>query len=84
MDANEKIELLKDVANDLGASFRERYSGRGMFGRECPGIVFHSPTEVIELAAEKGIRGAMQDSMGTRTIVYWPCILYPQTETQTV
>lgn len=74
MKKNEAIEALRDIADDTGGDFREDYSGRGMYGEECVGIVTDTPMHVIEEAAEKGIRGAKQDSMGKRTIVYWPSL----------
>lgn len=64
--------ILQELANEVGGSFRGDYSGRGMFGRTCCGIACDNPTEVIELAAERGIKGAAYDNMGKRYIVYWP------------
>ena len=58
------------------ANVREQYSGRGMYGKNCVGIVTSNPVEVIELAAQVGITGAKMDSMGMDTIVYWPKIQF--------
>lgn len=65
MSAKEKIE---EAANGDRTLYTE-YSGRGMYGKTCIGIVCDDPEDVI---AEVGVRGAQMDSMGRRTIVYWP------------
>jgi hypothetical protein len=62
------------IADQIGGQVRLDYSGRGMFGAKCMGIVCTSATEAIEAAARWGIRGAQRDSMGKRAIVYWPNI----------
>jgi hypothetical protein len=58
------------------ADIYEEYSGRGMYGKKCVGITTNKPMEVIETAAQYGITGAVTDSMGMDTIVYWPKIQY--------
>lgn len=70
-----KIQILRDIANQVGGSLYEGYSGRGMYGKTCYGITCESYLEVIELAAEQGIKGARWDNMGKRYIVYWPDII---------
>lgn len=64
-------EILSEIAEELGGRVRETYSGRGMFGRTCLGIVCSNATTCIEMAARKGIRGASTDNMGLDYIVYW-------------
>lgn len=71
VSAAQKVE---QIAEDLNADFREAYSGRGMYVKECVGIVTDYPNEVIAAAGRRGIRGAVTDSMGRSTIVYWPAI----------
>jgi hypothetical protein len=71
---NNKIQQLEKLANDLGGRIYRGYSGRGMFGKSCVGIVCEDATECIESAAGLGIRGAKTDNMGKRMIVYWPSI----------
>ena len=68
------VALLRELAEDLGGTFRESYSGRGMFGASCVGIVTDDPSCVIEGATLLGIRRACRDGMGRQTIVYWPHI----------
>ncbi len=70
-DNDTKIAQLRELAKDRGDRFREKYSGRGMYGRTCVGIVTDSPEDVI---ADAGIRGAHTDDMGLSTIVYWPSL----------
>ncbi len=72
MEDNQKI--LAAVAQAIGGELRKKYSGRGMYGKTCTGIVVESGDVVkgIEMAAQKGIVGAEQDQMGLGYIVYWP------------
>jgi len=64
-----KIEAA--VEDDDSLSLRKDYSGRGMFGKTCYGIVCDNPGDVI---AQVGLPGARQDSMGKSAIVYWPSV----------
>jgi len=66
-------EILQEVADEIGGELRE-YSGRGMYGKSCLGIVCDDPSDCIEEAVVRGIRGACRDSMGKQAIVYWPSI----------
>lgn len=66
-------EVLTELSADFG-ELRSCYSGRGMFGDTCIGIVTSSPAELIEAAANRGVRGAKTDGMGLETIVYWPSV----------
>ena len=77
MDPARQIELLNEVAEAVGGELYPDYSGRGMYGAKCVGIVCADPTEVIELAAARGLRGSCRDSMGKDFIVYWPDIQSP-------
>ncbi len=57
-----------------GWSYYARYSGRYMYGRECPGIVC-PPSDIgrARAAARRhGISGCATDSMGLDSIIYWP------------
>ena len=72
MDHSEKIIIIEEVADAVGGELYRDYSGRGMFGAKCLGIVHADPRAVIEEAAARGLRGASQDSMGRDFIVYWP------------
>jgi hypothetical protein len=70
---DEQKFVIRTIADDLG-ELRDDYSGRGMFGKTCYGIVTDNPDGCIEEAAEEGIKGARRDSMGLKHIVYWPHI----------
>ena len=73
MTPNQK-KLWQAVQDGDSRSLRTDYSGRGMFGRTCWGIVCDDPNDII---VEVGLKGAKTDSMGTSTIVYWPNITGP-------
>ena len=68
------FDKLEAIADQIDGDFRPSYSGRGMGGRACAGIVTDDPMKCIELAAQRGITGAKVDSMGRQSIVYWPAI----------
>ena len=57
-------------------TFYARYSGRYMYGRQCPGIVCsHYDVSKAVAAVRRAIVGKVtwnQDSMGLDTIVYFP------------
>ncbi len=70
-------EILEEViyeAGDEGARIYEGYSGRGMYGGECFGVVVPSSRyiQAVEAAASLGLFGAKVDQMGRDMIVYWP------------
>jgi hypothetical protein len=65
------LQKLKRLAEENDWKFYSGYSGRGMYGKRCAGIVTDQPHECIAIA---GIRGAKLDNMGLQYIVYWPNI----------
>lgn len=70
-------EVCENVDLDPDHAIRSTYSGRGMYGGACLGLVHDNVDEllmfVIELAVQGIILdGARQDSMGLSTITYWP------------
>lgn len=73
-DHDEIVDIIRRVANRHGGTVRSSYSGRGMFGKTCYGIVCRAPITVIESASAKGLTGALTDDMGMQSIVYWPKI----------
>lgn len=68
-DTNSKIQM---IADEVGGVISENYSGRGMFGETCVGIICPNAIECIEFAANVGLTGARSDNMGKELIVYWP------------
>ena len=53
-------------AEALGYEVRV-YSGRSMYGRECPSVTVNNPNDFI---AEIGMKGLKIDNMGLSYIVY--------------
>ena len=80
--AEQVIEALEQT----DANIYQRYSGRNMFGEECPGFEAETDAEAfsvfVQLAAydedlaAKLAAGAKTDSLGRGIIVYWPTITY--------
>ena len=69
---NDQIESLQFVADEVEGELTSTYSGRGMFGKICYGIICDNHIETIEEAAINGITGAKFDQLGLGFIVYWP------------
>ena len=74
-------ELLEEIGQEVEGSVRTDYSGRGMYGDSCVGIV---ASDLLELGAaisrlvedeelrDELISNSRTDSMGYDTIAYWP------------
>lgn len=69
METKEKIQ---EIAEEVGGHIYEGYSGRGMFGDKCFGVVCEDANRCLEVAGSKNIRGGKIDNMGLQMIVYWP------------
>jgi hypothetical protein len=71
---NGMAEKIKEAANAAGASYRENYSGRYMFGDCCPGVVgdVHTLAEVLANLPSVLRKTFKQDNMGMEYIYYWP------------
>ena len=54
-------------AESLGYEVNHHYSGRYMYGRECPSVVVENPNDFI---AEMGMKGLKIDNMGKNYVVY--------------
>ena len=70
-------QTIARVADLNGWSFRDDYSGRGMFGAVCPGIVCqrHEVKAVMSAVERAGVEAAAStDCMGMDAIVYWSSI----------
>lgn len=39
-------DMIENAAEEVGGNFRPRYSGRGMFGAECPAIALDYPDRI--------------------------------------
>ena len=80
----------------LGFDLRERYSGRGMFGRTCFGFVTDKIGAELNLAAclldlygegsidliKRMAECAAQDSMGLKSIYYYYRLEWSEEETE--
>ena len=81
-------ELIESCAADEDIEFRNDYSGRCMYGKQCVGVVTDNLSKFLGFFAhlirefdgdEEGtprdankINGVKEDSMGRQTIYYWP------------
>ena len=64
----------------------ERYSGRGMYGKECPSAAFDDFKDALELIADVAsedvemarwmARNSRIDSLGQGLVIYWPRVPY--------
>ena len=77
----EQLRILVDAADRCGLEFRTGYSGRGMYGEQCIGVVGYLSDLIafVLLVAEREKDLAQDeltqltwDSMGLSTIYYWP------------
>lgn len=74
MDKNMFDRLMSHYYNGTVASVR-KYSGRGMYGDQCVGVVVESLARGLwDLGAEFGdeLPAPSIDNMGTDYILYWP------------
>lgn len=72
---NENVRILKEVAERYNLDFRSDYSGRGMYGRECVGVVTSNMATLLMVLGQKGFdveQRVCTDNMGRDTIVYFP------------
>lgn len=66
------LETIEEIAERVCGEVYRGYSGRGMFGKKCLGVVCGDATAAIEEAGSLGLRGSRMDNMGRQYIVYWP------------
>lgn len=68
--AEEIVQFVEDFFSEE-VKIREKYSGRGMYGRTCVGLVVDNPMHVAYACGKLGVElPEHQDSMGYQTIVY--------------
>jgi len=92
-----KLDLKQTETLQMAAEYTEAnlrtYSGRGMYGKQCIGLVHEGPDELIGFIIEAfrafqsdfnlhQIRhmfsGTRQDSMGLGVVTYWPSLTADQ------
>jgi len=66
MEIEEKEKEFRIKAKKLGYEV-QNYSGRMMFGRECPSVEVDNVNDFI---AEIGMKGLKWDNMGLQYVVY--------------
>lgn len=69
--------IVAEVAERTGGTVRDNYSGCGMGGDTCYGIVCNDSRihyRIVECASSLGLFGAQSDRLGDGYIVYWPNI----------
>ena len=79
-DYDEALQCIQDLAKEFGSMY-ERYSGRGMLGAQCVGVVTADRCGLQSAALRSGIVSVIDfrsDSLGLDTIVYWPGIQLPK------
>lgn len=77
---------LIEALNTAGLKIR-RYSGRGMYGKECVAVSDDRRLQEIladlveaygdNLECAEAIRAARTDNMGLGIVVYWPHVAWP-------
>jgi hypothetical protein len=70
-----KQEKIIKKAEELGLNVYHDYSGRGMFGKNCLGVVgaMHDLDTLLS-EVEGSAEGLRKDNMGLDYIYYWPDI----------
>ena len=63
---SKKEKIFTEKAEELGYEVK-MYSGRGMFGMECPSVTVCNVNDFI---AEMGMKGLKWDNMGLDFVVY--------------
>lgn len=88
MEERKVYELIEEFCTDYSHEFYDGYSGRGMYGKTCAGIICDSCENYITLAMqltvflmENGIDDPVYelgrpsiDALGMDTILYFPIV----------
>ena len=70
-----EIEKVYELADELYGTVRSDYSGRGMYGEVCYGVVADVEyDEAIAQATRLDLPRPRIDSMGQNLIIYFPTI----------
>lgn len=97
MDTENLIELCKSTCDSLYDAKVRSYSGRGMHGKECVGLVSNDDgfqsvvAEMVRTGVDEDfdmeevadvISSARTDSMGIGIVIYWPKNEWPTVEVE--
>jgi len=74
VERSDAIKAIEQLAEECEGRVTESYSGRGMFGKTCYGVIVDDVNDTLERAGALGLKGGRTDNMGKRAIVYWPSI----------
>ncbi len=69
----EQIKAIEETATEIGGCVHKNYSGRGMKGKVCYGIICDDKKEeeCVVVATLKGLREANSYPYQNDVIVYW-------------
>lgn len=75
--SEDQVRILSDEAEYREGEVRTDYSGRGMYGKECFGIVVRYRDDLGEILDAAGdftedMDNPVWDNMGLSHIAYWP------------
>lgn len=72
-------QKVQAIADKVGGTMYEGYSGRGMYGQTCFGVVCkgYDVQEVKQAGARRKLGSASTDNMACDMIVYWPDAVEP-------
>ena len=66
------LDKIRQIADEVGGTVTEDYSGRHMYGARCVAIDCSDELDVIERAAVHGLERPRIDHLGKGFICYWP------------
>lgn len=75
-----KLDAVRAVADLVDGRMVEDYSGRGMFGAICLGVVCepHRVDDAKYEGRKRRLGPASTDNMGLKVIVYWRSTILPK------
>lgn len=65
---------IRKLANKVNGKVYEHYSGRGMFGDDCMGVICSDINKCLLQAGNLCLKNVRTDNMGLDYIVYFPSI----------
>ena len=74
MTNEQKIQALKDAAEEVNAKIKLNYTGSNCFKNPCLAAYCDNIVLFVEAAAIRGVRGGQSDFTGRSCVVYYPQI----------